>query len=303
MIEAIGKQRFSVNKRKRDLDFVENQTSSKWAFDYLSYLKRTQKNVTYTQNDEYQYVTHGMGDGLKLIALKQKFNKMSSDEVLAAYKRTRNRVFLLDNEGTLTNYIRKNKMDSSFEPSPHILHDLEELCRDERNTIFIIAGRNRMLLESWYKNIAKLGMAAEFGSFVRWNQKSGWETRASSEQLWKDTAAEIIASYVDKTEGSELQLKETSVVFHYREADPDFGSWQAKELISHLDILLRPYLDECEISSGLSYVEVRPRGMDKGNTARYILQRISEKKGPVDFIVAIGDDLSDEAMFKMVSNI
>jgi hypothetical protein len=42
-----------------------------------------------------------------------------------------------------------------------------------------------------------------------------------------------------------MELKDTSVVFQYHEADPDFGSMQAKELASHLEILLAFCVEEC----------------------------------------------------------
>jgi trehalose 6-phosphate synthase/phosphatase len=101
-----------------------------------------------------------------------------------------------------------------------------------------------------------------------------------------------------------LEEKECGVVFYYRETDPDLGSWQAKELISHLEILLKPFLNECEVSHGLGYVEVKPRGINKGTTVFDILQEMSRRrKEPPDFIFAVGDDISDEEMFKVVKAI
>jgi len=40
-----------------------------------------------------------------------------------------------------------------------------------------------------------------------------------------------------------LLEKETIVGFFYRNADPDYGEWQAKELRVHLEMVLSPFED------------------------------------------------------------
>lgn len=34
--------------------------------------------------------------------------------------------------------------------------------------------------------------------------------------------------YTEATDGSYLDVKESALVWHYKDADPDFGRWQAK---------------------------------------------------------------------------
>ena len=34
--------------------------------------------------------------------------------------------------------------------------------------------------------------------------------------------------YTESTDGSYLDVKESALVWHYKDADPDFGRWQAK---------------------------------------------------------------------------
>lgn len=36
--------------------------------------------------------------------------------------------------------------------------------------------------------------------------------------------------YTESTDGSYLDVKESALVWHYKDADPDFGRWQAKVL-------------------------------------------------------------------------
>lgn len=286
----------NLSKKKRDYNYILNNTTLKWAQSSLSDLKKARKDTKH-----FQYVTHGIGDKLKLIALSKKFKMLSAQEVFEAYKTSRSRAFFFDNEGTLSNLCKQKEIDRSVGPSEKILQCLDDLCKDEKNTVFVITGRTKSIVESWFGGIEHLGMAAEYGALIKWCDKQDWENIIQGSGVWKDTAKQIISAYVSRTEGSSLEEKDCGVVFYYRETDPDLGSWQAKELISHLEILLKPFLNECEVSHGLGYVEVKPRGINKGTTVYEILQELSNrKKEPADFILCIGDDISDEEMFKVI---
>lgn len=46
-------------------------------------------------------------------------------------------------------------------------------------------------------------------------------------------------------------------MWHYRDADPDFGHWQAKELLDHLEGVLSN--QPVEVASGQAIVEVKPQ--------------------------------------------
>ncbi|CAG9333089.1 unnamed protein product [Blepharisma stoltei] len=282
-------------KRKRDLNYINTNTTLKWAFNFLSDLIRAKKDTKH-----FQYVTHGLGDKLKLIALKKKFSLLKADYLLKAYKETKNRAFFFDNEGTLSNLLKQTEIDKSVGPSEKIVNCLTDLCKDERNSVFVVTGRMRAVVENWFGSIQGLGMAAEYGAILKWNYGSTWENSLTGEMPWIETAKQIIGAYVVRTEGSTMEAKECSVVFSYRDTDPDIGSWQAKELISHLEILLKPFMNECEVSAGLGYVEVKPQGTTKGTAVYKVLQDLKERRGPPDFILTIGDDIADEEMFKVV---
>ena len=42
--------------------------------------------------------------------------------------------------------------------------------------------------------------------------------------------------YTESTDGSYLDVKESALVWHYKDADPDFGRWQAKVLSADLNL-------------------------------------------------------------------
>jgi trehalose 6-phosphate synthase/phosphatase len=69
--------------------------------------------------------------------------------------------------------------------------------------------------------------------------------------------APILQLYTESTDGSSIEAKESALVWHYRDADPDFGHWQAKELLDHLEGVLSN--EPVEVVSGAAIVEVKPQ--------------------------------------------
>lgn len=77
---------------------------------------------------------------------------------------------------------------------------------------------------------------------------------------------------------------------------------QSKELEEHLQAIMAP--DEVEIlrGGGVSdgYIEVRPSGVSKGLFLEHALTSLKSIYDNVDFLLAIGDDASDEPMFEQI---
>ena len=108
---------------------------------------------------------------------------------------------------------------------------------------------------------------------------------------WKDIVLPILQLYTESTDGSSIESKESALVWHYRDADPDFGSWQAKELLDHLEGVLAN--EPVEVVPGQTIVEVKPQGVSKGRAAERILAETPD----AGFVLCIGNDRSDEDMF------
>ncbi|KAG6498459.1 hypothetical protein ZIOFF_046373 [Zingiber officinale] len=87
--------------------------------------------------------------------------------------------------------------------------------------------------------------------------------------------------------------------YFIRDADPDFGSAQAKEMLDHLESVLAN--EPVSVKSGKFIVEVKPQGVSKGLVAEKILSSLSEKGRPADFVLCIGDDRSNEDMFENIA--
>eukprot|EP00929_Paragymnodinium_shiwhaense_P113217 TRINITY_DN8147_c0_g2_i1.p1 TRINITY_DN8147_c0_g2~~TRINITY_DN8147_c0_g2_i1.p1 ORF type:complete len:1190 (+),score=229.25 TRINITY_DN8147_c0_g2_i1:170-3739(+) len=259
--------------------------------------------------------TIGFGAKIRHVCVDQSFSKLPFDEVVKAYKMSRNRVIFLDNEGTLAADKRKifrnygapeGDVDTlksrGSPPSPQILDCLQALCADPSNTVVILSGRNREMMEDWFGPIDNLGLAAERGFYYKLPVVTGqhWHCMVQEpDNTWKSYAFEIMRQFVKRTQGSFIENKGSALVWQYRAADQHFGSWQAKELSCHLKELLFGF--DVDVNEGKGYVEVKLRGIDKGRAAQKVLHKVGSVFGDADFILCIGDDRSDEDMFEAIN--
>lgn len=106
-----------------------------------------------------------------------------------------------------------------------------------------------------------------------------WETCVpvlSSMDEWKGLACTIMEMYAARTNGTFILRKGSAVSWHYSDADPEFGSMQAKELQDHLTGVLAGY--PVDVLSGHGYVEVRPKGVNKGAVLEIIMNKLEGKE-------------------------
>lgn len=96
---------------------------------------------------------------------------------------------------------------------------------------------------------------------------------------------------MDKTPHSRLEIKSTALVWHYRNVDSWFASLREQQLINTL-------IEPCarlnlQIMRGNKIVEIKSPHFTKGSE----VQRIMAKE-QYDFILAMGDDVTDEDTFR-----
>lgn len=94
--------------------------------------------------------------------------------------------------------------------------------------------------------------------YCRWGKQSSWETNhIATDFAWKSITEPVMRSYTEATDGSYIETKDSAMVWHYSDADPDFGSWQAKELLDHLESVLAS--EPVVVKKGHNIVEVKPQ--------------------------------------------
>ncbi|CAL9015723.1 unnamed protein product [Prunus brigantina] len=238
----------------------------------------------------------GLGFGFRVIALDPNFRKLSIDAIQSAYLRSKRRAILLDYDGTVMPQTSINKS-----PSQEVISLINTLCGDVKNTVFVVSGRGRDSLSKWFSPCKKLGIAAEHGYFVRWSADKDWEICGQSIDFgWIQIAEPVMKLYTEATDGSSIETKESALVWHHRDADPGFGSSQAKELLDHLESVLAN--EPVAAKSGQYIVEVKPQGVSKGVVAEKIFTSMHETGKQADFVLCVGDDRSDEDMFEIIGN-
>lgn len=207
------------------------------------------------------------------------------DILIGEYRKSERRLILLDYDGTLVPFADK---PSDAEPDEDLLELLGSLARDDRNEVVIVSGRDRSFLEKWFGG-KQLGLVAEHGAWVR-VKGAGWRLTGPLEDGWKREVFPLLEECVKNTPGSFIEEKSFSLVWHYRKADPLVGRMRARSLKEKLTSLAARL--GLEVSEGNMVVEVKNLGVNKGRAVLYWTS-----KADWDFILAIGDDVTDEDMF------
>ncbi|KAK8972137.1 hypothetical protein V6N11_000603 [Hibiscus sabdariffa] len=278
-------------RHEKHYRYVSSHDVAYWARSFMQDLERACK-------EHYRKNCWGFGFGMsfRILSLSPSFRHLSVGDIISAHGRTCRRAIYLDYDGTVVPHSSIPKS-----PSPEVILVLNILCRDPKNTVFIVSGRGQNSLSDWFAQCENIGIAAEHGCFIRWSRTSEWETiPVAADFGWKRIAEPVMKLYTEATDGSYIETKESSLVWHHQDAYPDFGSRQAKELLDHLESVLAN--EPVVVKRGRQIVEVKPQGVTKGLVTEKILSTMTSNGKPPDFVLCIGDDRSDEDMFESISN-
>lgn len=273
-LEMTREEKF--NKHQQLYDHVTRHTAQFWAKSFIKDLRLI------SRHPEAMRPTPCLDDSL----------------FLQKYERSVSRLLLFDYDGTLTPIV---KTPTAALPSPEMKQALATLAADPKNEVFIISGRDQEALDKWLGDIPNLGMSAEHGCFIKYPEDPELWINLSEDLdfSWKQDVLKIFEYYTERTQGSSVELKRSSITWHYRLADPEFGEFQAKECQNHLENAIlskRPV----EILVGKKCLEVRPISISKGEIVKRLL---TQRVQPLDFVFCVGDDKTDEDMFKMIDKV
>lgn len=203
------------------------------------------------------------------------------------YRNSKKRIIFLDYDGTLTGF--HNDPQKAM-PDEELYEIMEKLTSNKNNTIVVISGRDKETLSKWFKKYYdNLAFIAEHGV---WNKNPGeeWTMSNQIDKEWMDIIEPVLQNFVDRTPRSFIEYKNYSLVWHYRHADPDMGQQRAWELKDDLKNYIANL--NLEIMDGDMVIEIKNAGINKGMAA---LNKIGKEK--FDFILALGDDWTDEYTF------
>ncbi len=203
------------------------------------------------------------------------------------YAAASRRLLLLDYDGTLRAFT--DRPENAI-PDERILNVLRKLSGDIANEVFIVSGRDRSVLEPWLGALP-LGLIASHGARVR-RPGSDWQLQITEPgESWMPDVSKLMQETMRQIPESFIEAKEFSIAWHYREAPEDRYPEDFSKLRSGLQEQARS--KALELLPGHKVLEVRAPEMNKGAAVRRLLKSTNH-----DFILAIGDDRTDEDMFR-----
>ncbi len=206
--------------------------------------------------------------------------------IIEKYKTAKEKLFFLDYDGTLTNF-QVNPAEAK--PNEELYDILTSLTADANTHVVIISGRDKQTLQDWF-DTNRMDLIGEHGVWLRQNGKD-WETVTTLTDEWKPDIRKVLEGYVSRTPGSFIEEKDYSLVWHYRKVETGLGELRTRELTSHLKYLATN--QNLQVLEGDMVVEFKSSEVNKGRAAKSWLKRYN-----ADFIMAIGDDWTDEDTFK-----
>ncbi|GEM_PF-9747 len=191
-------------------------------------------------------------------------------------------VLFLDYDGTLVPFAPRPE---GAAPDPELLALLERL--GEAVEVHLVSGRPRETLEAWFGRLP-LRLHAEHGLWRKDGPDAPWAVTFEHGNAWKQEARAVMQGWCREYEGSFLEEKSHSLVWHYR-----LSREPQDDDLAALREALRPLAESegLEWLPGAKVLELRLRGVHKGLAADGVMS-------PGTKAVALGDDRTDEDLFR-----
>ncbi|OGY21482.1 MAG: hypothetical protein A2126_04050 [Candidatus Woykebacteria bacterium GWB1_45_5] len=213
-------------------------------------------------------------------------NSKRRQKAVKYYAASKRRLFLLDYDGTLAPFYGE---PNKAKPSKELVELLGMLAAKSKNKVVIISGREKKAFGRWFPN-PHVTLVAEHGGWVRGENTSTWKPTITADETWKKQIKPIMQLFVDRIPESFIEEKTFSLAWHYRGSDVEIGEAAAKEMSDTLTNLTANL--DLSVLPGNKLVEIKISGINKGAFySRYL------SKENWDFILAVGDDWTDESLF------
>ncbi len=245
---------------------LQRYNVEKWANDFMEALEGI-------KNDTKEYSLKKVSDSIQ--------SAMTSD-----FNKAKNKVLFIDYDGTLVQF---EKLPENAKPTQRVFDLLDALHEQPNTKVIIITGRDRDTIQKWFGH-KEYTLITEHGAWLKEGKKD-WELMERVDNKWFGSILPILESFTDRTPGSLVEEKRYSLAWHFRNVDPDLGKRRANSLKTTIQQLIANH--NLEILEGDKVLEIKVSGVSKGKSASKMLLGTS-----YDFIFAIGDDWTDEHLFR-----
>lgn len=211
--------------------------------------------------------------------------KLNPADVTRAYTASARRILFLEYEGTLVENADA-LLEGMFETVLAALHE------DSRNNTVILSDLSMTDLNSRLNRIP-VTLVAESGGFIR-NPYGQWQNVGGFYLLWKEPVVTALRRVADSYPGTTVEEKHFSVKWTFNNGLNHISEKDRRQLFVALRMLSTQY--DVPMIETPGDVEYRTAGITKGKFVASWLNL----NGPCDFILAIGNDKSDEDMFDSI---
>lgn len=260
-----------VEEQKRRMYAMQNTVKR---FDVFNWVNNFMEKLQEVKEQQKTLLTHTI-------------SKETQDKIHITYANATRRLILLDYDGTLVPF---HKQVNEAIPDAELLDMLTQLTKDPANDVVIISGRDYKTLETWLGELP-LDFIAEHGAWYKYNAENEWNTAPDLNTNGLQSIMQMMNMYTKRTPGAFIEEKSYSIAWHYRRVEKDLGNLRAQELISDVKHIVGDM--GLQVLQGDKVVEVKSMYINKGKAVKRWLD-----KDNYDFIIAIGDDHTDEDTFK-----
>ena len=208
------------------------------------------------------------------------------DGLIQTFKKATQKILFLDYDGTLVGF--KKHPDQAY-PSVRLKKRLATLAELPNTEVVVISGRDHQTLDNWL-GILPVHLVADHGLFIK-KQGAAWKKMITASESWLSALRSVLETYADQMPGAFIEDKTHSLAFHYRNAEPDMLSVKIPDLKETLRTMIGA--EPIEIQEGHRVIEIKDQRINKGQATYQFTNEIT-----YDFVLTIGDDTTDEDMFK-----
>jgi trehalose 6-phosphate synthase/phosphatase len=217
--------------------------------------------------------------------LTRTLNKRFVKVLQADYAHAKKRLLLLDYDGSLVPFTIDYR---DAKPPRSLIELLEKLVADRANDVVIISGRSAEDLDAWFGALP-VNLVAEHGAATKKVGNKTWQLVEKTTTDWKQLLLPALEKYARLAPGARVEVKPHSLVWHYRAATPYHAQKYGVIIKRALKPILKTY--GLELLQGNKVLEIKNPRISKAHAAEPWL------KHNYDFIMAIGDDITDESLF------
>jgi trehalose 6-phosphate synthase/phosphatase len=210
-------------------------------------------------------------------------------KIKRAYLSSPKRLFFLDLEGTLVSLAAPATMASQIEGLSKVFLSL---ASDPGNDVIVISKKSQEKIDNWFNDLP-ITLVAENGGFCR-RTKGQWQNLSENVPSWKGEVHRALIILTEQYPGSSIESNFYSLIWRYESTLVRITETEKRQLQVALRSIAKQH--DVILHDDNHVVEFTSQGITKGRFAAHWVAT----HGHYDFIMAIGDDASDEDLFEAV---